>query len=153
MITLEARFLQYVMPVTESGCWLWIGGYVRHGYGGFNVSRMKNSHAHRVAYELWKGPIPPKFDVDHLCRVKCCVNPDHLEAVSHRENVLRGEGLAAKEAKRTHCVRGHEYSDSNTVRFPKHPQKRYCRTCIKQYNERLRQRRRQITATVTPVTV
>ena len=70
-------------------------------------------YAHRVAYEIIKGKIPDGLDLDHLCRNKVCVNPDHLEAVTRRENLMRGNTIIAKEVKQTHCKRGHPLSGNN----------------------------------------
>jgi len=94
--------------------------------------------AHRVAYEIANGPIPTDKEIDHLCRVRCCINPDHLEAVTRSTNLIRGIGpgiwskrmLALNEERRanlpTHCSRGHEYTAENTLTYEGH---RRCRTC------------------------
>lgn len=101
-------------PVTETGCWLWRRSTNGVGYGKLQQDgRLK--YAHRLSYELLRGPIPEGFTIDHLCRIRCCVNPDHLEPVTMRENVLRGEGMSAKHAKKTHCPAGHPYSGTNLV--------------------------------------
>jgi len=86
-----------------SGCWLWTGWGTHDGYGRFAVTQKVKFSAHRFAYELYRGPIPLGRTLDHLCRVRRCVNPAHLEPVSLRENILRGEGLAALNASKTHC--------------------------------------------------
>lgn len=79
-----------VMPVPESGCWIWTGELNRNGYG--RVWRLgRRVMAHRAMYELLVGPIPEGLVLDHLCRVRCCVNPKHLEPVTVRENTIRGE--------------------------------------------------------------
>ena len=85
------RFLLSFIPVTESGCWLWIGACERDGYAKIVVNKKRRS-AHRYAYELFIGPIPHGLQLDHLCRVRCCVNPAHLEPVTGSENVMRGNG-------------------------------------------------------------
>ncbi len=126
-MTMEERFSQYVIPVTESGCWLWTGGLVRHGYGAFHLQKNRKVHAHRFAYQLWKGPLDRTMDVDHLCKVKCCVNPDHLEMVTHRENVLRGNARAAHQARQTHCKNGHPLNGNNLIMRGLY--RRNCRTC------------------------
>src|ERR1019366_4519713 len=84
------RFLKFVLPEPNTGCWLWTGGLNRGGYGQFMTPPC--TVAHRVAYELFVGPIPEGLQLDHLCRVRSCVNPQHLEPVSQQENIRRGLG-------------------------------------------------------------
>lgn len=125
------RFLRLVSEEPNSGCWLWLGCTDPKGYGHFRLNG-SICKAHRVAYELFVGPIPFGLQLDHLCRVKGCVNPAHLEAVTNSENQRRTRGrrplwgLAAIEAKRTHCPQGHPYSESNTYRWRR---QRRCREC------------------------
>lgn len=84
------RFASFCMPVPMCGCWLWTGALDRHGYGRFNLNPEKESVlAHRVAYELVHGAIAAGLEIDHLCRVLSCVNPAHLEAVTHKTNMHR----------------------------------------------------------------
>ena len=111
----------------SSGCWLWEGSHQEKGYGFFAVNQ-KVQIAHRVAYEMFKGPIPEGLTIDHLCRNRRCVNPDHLEAVSIRTNTLRGEAVSAKNLRKTHCIRGHPLSGDNVYRDPKRGV-RNCREC------------------------
>lgn len=102
------------VKVDENGCWRW-QLYVRsHGYGQIGVPGVGVRYVHRVAYEAWKGPIPDGLQIDHLCRVRDCCNPDHLEAVTCRENLVRGVGFTAKHAATTHCPAGHPYDAVNT---------------------------------------
>lgn len=129
---LVSRILKYSTPVPESGCLVWCGWTNEYGYGKISV-RNKSKWVHRVAYEIAYGPIPEGMDVDHLCRVRCCVNPMHLEAVSRRVNLLRGETVTAKHASQTHCKRGHPLSGGNLRIEDKGMglQARQCRECDK----------------------
>lgn len=120
------RFLNAYIPVTESGCWLWTGSCNNYGYGKI-LNRNKSLAAHRLAYELFIGPIPKGLVIDHLCRVPCCVNPDHLEPVTNRENILRGIGRTAINSKKSRCVNGHPFDEPNTT-MRRHGG-RECHTC------------------------
>ena len=120
----------------ENDCWIWIGA-IAQGYGRFQVggSRAKGGQsfqAHRLSYLWWVGPIPEDRILDHLCRNRACVNPRHLEPVAVQTNVLRGEGFAALNARKTHCPRGHPYSGEN-LRFNVNGQ-RQCVTCCRRRN-------------------
>ena len=104
-------------------CWLWQASNNGIGYGKFHASGGRNASAvysHRWAYEFCVGPIPQGLTIDHLCRVTNCVNPDHLEPVTIRENILRGPGA------KTHCLRGHEFTPDNTM---VRAGARWCRKC------------------------
>lgn len=119
-------------------CWLWTAAKTDKGYGNFRLNRRTLS-AHRVSYMHFVGPIPDGLHVDHLCRNRSCVRPDHLEPVTQYENMKRGEIWNASgkhQLKVTHCPKGHEYSDENTYI---HKNSRYCRECnkissLKRYN-------------------
>jgi hypothetical protein len=119
------RFYNKITRIPESGCWLW-DGYLCQGYGSFSLNG-KQQQAHRVSYELHVGPIPEGLQIDHLCRVRCCVNPAHLEPVTQRENLLRGNTFQAAQSKRTHCPQGHPYDEKNTYRC--HRGHRNCKAC------------------------
>lgn len=95
-------------------CWLWTGALNSTGYGYIARTSNRMVPAHRIAYELLVGPIPDGLTLDHLCRVRNCVNPSHLEPVTMRENTLRGSAPPAINARRTHCVNGHEFTPENT---------------------------------------
>ena len=99
---------------TTSDCWLWQRGKTTAGYGTFRAAGQRQVYAHRYAYQQVKGEIPGGLELDHLCRTPACVRPDHLEAVTHRENMLRGNGRASLNASRTHCPKGHPYDLFNT---------------------------------------
>lgn len=113
-------------------CWNWIGSISKSGYGKFTLNQ-KPSYAHRASYELIKGKIPDGLQIDHLCRNRKCVNPEHLEVVTQQENKKRGLAgfiTGLKQRAKTHCPQGHEYSKENTY-FSKHKKgnKRHCRIC------------------------
>jgi hypothetical protein len=121
----EERFWKYVKK-NDIGCWLWIGSISTHGYGQLSVNK-RPVFAHRFSYELHKGKIPTGLDIDHLCRVRKCVNPQHLEAVTRRVNISRGNGPVAIAVKTGKCSRGHVFDESNTYVAPSG--KRRCRKC------------------------
>mgnify|MGYP001572395295 CR=1 FL=1 len=121
------------IPVTESGCWLWLGHTSKTtGYGLVSLKGKLESGkvdgAHRVSYELFNGPIPEGFCIDHLCRVRCCINPDHLRVVTPRQNCLENNSsVVAINIKKTHCPRGHELAGDNLLRCKS--SRRRCREC------------------------
>lgn len=120
--------------VTED-CWIWNGAPASNGYGKFGFNG-KTVSAHRMSYEMFVGQIPPGLTIDHLCRVRLCVNPNHLEAVPHRVNILRSDGPAAKNAVKTHCDRGHAFTPENT-RITNGTE-RVCRACRREDTARRR---------------
>ena len=116
------------VAIMPDGCWPWTAHTTGCGYGYFyDPAVQRKEVAHRWAYKAVVGPIPEGLDLDHLCRVRHCVNPDHLEPVTRRENLLRGIGLPAQRAKQTHCKRGHEFTSVNTYITGRG--ERHCRTC------------------------
>lgn len=106
-------------------CWVWTAATYPNGYGEFGIEG-RTCLVHRVAWELLVGPIPDGLDLDHLCRNRLCVNPDHLEPVTRRENLLRGETIPAFHAAQTHCVHGHEFTPDNT-----HIERNGSRRCLR----------------------
>ena len=141
---LADRFWEKVQK-TET-CWLWTGTMPEHGYGAIYRSRQVGKGrmaAHRVAYEMFRGPIPHGLTIDHLCRNRRCVNPDHLEAVSLAVNVMRGEGACAKFARQSTCRRGHPYvvGSWRTQIDAKGRTGRRCRLCHRITNKAARERK------------
>lgn len=119
--------------VDPSGCWLWTSKLDWTGYGRVQW-RGKGHRAHRVMYQLLRGPIPEGLEPDHLCRVKRCVNPDHLELVTHAENLRRHYAPLVAA-----CPHGHVYDEANT--FMDHG-KRRCRECMREQQRRRRARKK-----------
>lgn len=121
---LPARFWDKVSPCPMTGCWLWTAAHYSNGYGTIRIDgtpgRMVSTH--RLAYEALVAPIPTGMEIDHRCRVRCCCNPEHLEVVTHAENVRR-MGAAI-----THCKHGHVFTPENTQR---HHGRRKCRECAR----------------------
>ncbi|MFJ7023199.1 HNH endonuclease signature motif containing protein [Streptomyces sp. NPDC101117] len=113
-------------------CWLWTGAKTSRGYGQFTTGG-RTGMAHRWAYEDRNGPIPGGLPLDHLCRTPSCVNPAHLQPVTQRVNILRGESVVAKNPAKTHCPKGHAYDEINTYvtrPYPGNPSgARQCRAC------------------------
>ena len=122
-------------------CWIWTGN-IRRGYGLFSYARHGAMGAHRWSYQLYVGPIPEGLVLDHLCRVRACVNPAHLEPVTQRENVMRGASVVAVNVTLTHCLNGHEFSPENTYSSPSKPRKRKCRICQREMRRRYKARLR-----------
>jgi hypothetical protein len=138
-----ARILAHVEPEPNTGCWLWSGRANAAGYGTVTFRR-RDQLAHRVAFELLRAPIPAGLVLDHLCRVRCCVNPDHLEPVTQAVNVRRAEqSISQVNVAKTHCPQGHSYDQRNTgTRIDRGGiPARKCRTCNRLAEaERRRQR-------------
>lgn len=131
----------------RDGCWLWTGATraaKSARYGHISV-RGKMILVHRAAYEAFKGPIPTGLTVDHVCRNTLCCNPAHLDAVTLRENVLRGVGFSGINFRKAACKRGHPFNEENTrharrIRAGNEERGRVCRTC---HRERCAIRRRE----------
>jgi hypothetical protein len=121
-VSFQDRIAQYVVE-SDSGCWVWTGYKYGNGYSAISW-RGKQVLGHRLAYEELVGPIPAGLVIDHLCCVKACINPQHLEPVTSGENTRR--------AMRSHCVNGHEFDAENTWL---HRGKRYCRKCRRNRNQ------------------
>jgi hypothetical protein len=139
--TTAERLMSKIRHVGEH--WMWTGAKSGSGYGVLSMptpSGWQPRPAHRIAYELLVGSIPDGLTIDHLCRVRLCVNPAHLEPVTMRENILRGESPTAKNARKTTCDQGHPLR----VR-PAYPSTRMCRTCAN-----IKQNERRVTPSEVP---
>jgi hypothetical protein len=122
----------------DTGCWVWQRSVTRGGYGRLRESgRMQ--YAHRLYYDRLRGPVPASLQLDHLCRNPRCVNPDHLEPVTCQENVLRGNTIAAHRKAQSHCIRGHAFTQANTIARGSN---RACRECQRKAVRESQRRRR-----------
>jgi hypothetical protein len=114
------------------GCWEWTGAPNPNGYG-YATAGSKRPLAHRLVYELLVGPIPDGLQLDHLCRNRLCVNPDHLEPVTAHVNLHRGYGRTRFRSEQTVCVRGHDFTPENT--YINSRGNRTCRTCSQMHEQ------------------
>jgi len=139
--TLLNRFEAKYIPEPNSGCWMWTAALNHAEYGKIGLSRRKGwDLAHRVSWRLYRGEIPKGLTLDHLCRVRCCVNPDHLELVTLKVNTLRGAGTSAVNARKTHCPRGHPYD--RQLLSGRQKGRRFCSVCHKASTMKYRDRAR-----------
>jgi hypothetical protein len=123
-MSMQERFCEKIER--EPGdCWNWTAAMDTKGYGQFYDNGRKMG-SHRYSYEMFVGPIPVGLDLDHLCRNRLCCNPAHLEAVSRRENLVRGNTIVAAKVRQTHCIHGHEFTEANVYLWRG---RRHCRTC------------------------
>lgn len=129
MLTQEF-FLENSIPVPESGCWLWTRGTSSNGYGYWKVNG-KSMVVHRLAYAAFRGPIPDEIQTCHKCDVRSCINPDHIFLGTQKDNI---QDCVAKnrqwQVRKTHCQRGHAYTDENTRPMAGRPG-RLCKTCVR----------------------
>lgn len=138
--SIQERIEALIAPEPNTGCWLWTGYITEGGYGRFGVavdgSRQRHGweikRAHRVVYELYRGQIPNGLDLDHLCRVRSCVNPDHLEPVTRSANLRRCD---RSHLRKSHCKHGHELSETKSGT-------RLCRVCSAASSRAFRSRNR-----------
>lgn len=151
--TTEQRFWDKVAKGDPGDCWYWTAALSHANYGVF-LWRGVSTGAHRVAWELTHGPVPAGLELDHVCHStdpscvggkaclhRRCVNPAHLEPVTPFVNWQRGQSPHAKDARKTHCAKGHEFTPENTVIYPSRPNQRVCLTC-KRASGRATQRKR-----------
>lgn len=139
MRPLAERFWEKVGIAEADDCWPWLGSRNPAGYGQIFVATGKApKKAHRVAWELLRGEIPDGLHLNHLCRVRHCVNPWHCDPVTNEINIARGKFREWRRPKATHCVSGHEFTEANT--YVRADGERNCRTCA---NERARRKRQE----------
>ncbi len=115
------------IEIAESGCWLWTG-FTDRGYGYFSMGTYQ-MRPHRFAYQWFVGELPRELTIDHLCRVRNCVNPDHLEAVPIQVNLKRGFSFSAINGAKTQCKFGHPFDAENTAILTGPIKGRVCKTC------------------------
>lgn len=139
--TPEDRFWRKVQ-ISPNGCWLWTGS-IREGYGAFWPGGSRNAEsmiaAHLWAYRRYVGPVPAGMELDHTCRNRACINPHHLEPVTHKVNCLRGNGQSAINARKKHCKRGHALTGDNLRLGSKG--ERFCKACANIRQRALRAKR------------
>lgn len=127
IVPAEVRFWRYVRK-QDDGCWIWTGSISSDGYGQLSSSHRNKPHrSHRFSYTMHVGEIPAGLELDHLCRVRACVNPEHLEAVTRQVNQRRGNSPSGIASRKTHCVRNHPFDEENT--YITTQGKRLCRKC------------------------
>lgn len=124
--SIKKRLFKLSFPEPNTGCFIWCAATYTNGYGYMTYNK-KSISAHRLSYFIHKGIIPAGLVVDHLCNNKYCINPEHLEVKTQRENTLRSSSISAINAAKTHCDNGHPYE--NNVRINKRGS-RDCLICL-----------------------
>lgn len=122
----------------SKGCWIWTAYVQKNGYGWSNINHKISVSSHRLSYLVYIGDIPEGYCIHHICRVKACFNPKHLQAVTVKEHLKLDEHPAYLASQKTHCIRGHEFNEENT--FWKKG-RRICRACRRVYNNEIYARR------------
>lgn len=137
----QARFWTKVQRDHDETCWVWLGPKNSNGYGLWKLDG-RGRGAHIFAYEWLVGPVPSGKELDHKCRVRECVNPRHLEAVTHQENMMRAKGFAAQNAAKRFCPRGHALVDGNLVPSSAKRRARQCLICSREAAREYRARKK-----------
>ncbi|NBW15797.1 MAG: HNH endonuclease [Caulobacteraceae bacterium] len=128
-MSIEQKINEWSIPEPNSGCWLWLGSVDRCGYG--KISAGRETLAHRASYKIFKGFICEGNEIDHLCKTRSCVNPSHLESVTHAENIARADYTKNhRNGVKTQCKHGHQFTKENTtIEIWKGRPRRKCKTC------------------------
>lgn len=134
---IRARLMSKVR-ISENGCWLWRAYRTKDGYGHFSIAD-RMLEAHRVAWELDRGAIPAGLEIDHICKNPSCVNPQHMELVTHAENLRRGDGWGGKHFKKQTCIHGHAMRRVFLPGAKRH--RRICDECRRAWWKRSSQRK------------
>ena len=130
--SVRERLLSKIHFNCATGCWEWTASMSPDGYGLFYYDRsLRTTGAHRISYRLFVGEIPAGKEIDHLCRVRNCVNPSYLEAVTRKVNTNRGDSLSGKRSRQILCKNGHSLSGENLL--PTKTGRRACRICRNAY--------------------
>ncbi len=138
---LVSRFMRFVIEEENTGCWIWIGAVNSKHYPCFGIAGNRSVLAHRLSWRLFRGDIPAGLEIDHRrCDQKVCVNPNHLELATTRDNVLRSSAPSARNRLKVFCHRGHPLSGPNL--FVTNKGRRECLTCMRTYRREWAARRR-----------
>jgi hypothetical protein len=140
MPSLRQRIESKFIPEPNSGCFLWLGYLNDKGYAKIRIGNQLQ-FVHRVYYEMERGPIPAGTVTDHLCKVKCCVNPAHLEMVTSQVN-----GQRAGRPRQFYCLQGHEFTPENTGVYARSSRKGYyrrCKICFNAWQRKRKQKERE----------
>lgn len=133
-LTKKETLLFHAVRNRKTGCWDWLGDMNQKGYGRLFYNGKKHS-AHRVSFEMFNGPISEDLEIDHVCENRKCVNPAHLQQITHRQNIRNGRLMKSRRIPKTHCPQGHPYQGDNVLWTRGGYQ--YCRQCRRDYDKRI----------------